>query len=82
MHVTDLLVSLVLTVSAVATSGVLLRNVLARFPKTYTVGEAAILSQGLALFAVVALGKAIMKTEDSKKEADLVDTIIYVSTID
>lgn len=59
-------------------TGVLLRTLLKRFPKTYTLGEATVVTQGLVLTVAVALGKVLMKHDESDGKADLVNTIVYV----
>lgn len=62
----------------------LLRLSLTRFQKTFTVGEAMIMTQAVTLFGVMAIVKLTFDVEDvneTDEEMDFIYTIIYVGVL-
>lgn len=76
---TDITISLIIALPAVYLFNMMLRWSLTLFPKTYTIGEAMIVTQAAVLFLVLFLVKTINFADNSDKEMDFITVIIFVS---
>ncbi|XP_052758400.1 dolichol kinase [Galleria mellonella] len=74
----DLIFSLmVVSVPVVSWYSYMLRQALIRCPRTFTIGEAMIVIQGIVLFGLMGLAKLFSNLDDTNEETDFINVIIY-----
>lgn len=71
--------SLFFSLTAVYLYSTMLRWSLTKFPKTYTIGEAMIVTQGLTLFTIAVIGRTMNILHDPNEDMNLISSIVLTA---